>query len=314
MDLSSIILFIYSRVLFAARSTKGIIRLSPSERAAVKLPDESKEVLIGILLGDGQVNSFDNALSIVVKRLKLYYDLSILFIYLYFANFKVVYINPSIEKAKILKENKGKSGIYLWTNQINGKRYVGSALDLSKRFRNYFNTSYLTDRKDIMIIYKALLTHGFDNFTLEILEYCESSVLIEREQYYIDLLNPEYNILKIAGSRLGAKHTLEAIAKIKAGALNRSKEALAKNLEHLNKLNSSQEHKDHLIRLNTSIEQIAKTANPVIVLNILNGESLEFRSITQAAKFLEVHPEIIRRHIVKEKLYLDKYLITKVSK
>jgi hypothetical protein len=68
-----------------------------------------------------------------------------------------------------------------------------------------------------------------------------------------------------------------------------------------------------LIRLNTSLEQIAKTANPVVVLNTLNGESFEFRSITQAAKFLEVHPEILRRHIVKEKLYLDKYLITKVS-
>jgi len=34
------------------------------------------------------------------------------------------------------------------------------------------------------------------------------TALIEREQYYIDLLNPEYNILKIAGSRLGVKHTL----------------------------------------------------------------------------------------------------------
>jgi group I intron endonuclease len=165
-----------------------------------------------------------------------------------------------------------------------------------------------------MIIYKALLAHGFENFTLEILEYCEPSVLIEREQYYIDLLNPEYNILKIAGSRLGAKHTIEAIAKIKAGALNRSKEALAKNLEHLNKLNSSQEHKEHLIKLNTSLEQIAKTAHPIIVLNTLTEKSFEFRSITQAAKFLEVHPEIIRRHIVKEKLYLDKYLIIKVSK
>ena len=104
------------------------------------------------------------------------------------------------------------------------------------------------------------------------------------------------------------------MAKIKTGALNRSKEALAKNLEHLNKLNSSQEHKEHLIRLNTSLEQIAKTANPVIVLNTLNGESFEFRSITQAAKFLGIHPEIIRRHMVKEKLYLDKYLIRKVSK
>lgn len=244
----------------------------------------------------------------------MYRDLYVLFIYLNFASLKVVYDNPDVEKAKILKENKGKSGIYLWTNKINGKRYVGSALDLRKRLLNYYNISYLLDRKDIMVIYKALLAHGFENFTLEILEYCEPSVLIEREQYYIDLLNPEYNILKIAGSRLGAKHTLEAIAKIKTGALNRSKEALAKNLEHLNKLNSSQEHKEHLIRLNTSLEQIAKTANPVIVLNTLNGESIEFRSITQAAKFLEVHPEILRRHIVKEKLYLDKYLITKVSK
>jgi group I intron endonuclease len=100
-----------------------------------------------------------------------------------------------------------------------------------------------------MIIYRALLAHSFDNFTLEILEYCEPSVLIEREQYWIDLLRyfvsklPEYNILKIAGSRLGAKHTLEAIDKIKAAALNRSEEALAKNLKHLNKLNFSQEYK-----------------------------------------------------------------------
>ena len=37
------------------RSTKGIKRLSSSERALIKLPDEVKEVLIGILLGDGFV-------------------------------------------------------------------------------------------------------------------------------------------------------------------------------------------------------------------------------------------------------------------
>ena len=45
----------YSPVLFAARSTKGITRLSPTERASVKLPDEVKEVLIGILLGDAHI-------------------------------------------------------------------------------------------------------------------------------------------------------------------------------------------------------------------------------------------------------------------
>ena len=117
-----------------------------------------------------------------------------------------------------------------------------------------------------MLINKALLKYGYGNFSLEILEYCEPKDLISREQYYLDLIKPEYNILKIAGSRLGAKHSLDVIAKIKAGALNRSEEALAKNLKHLNELNSSQEHKEHLIRLNTSLEHIAK---PLILLMYL---------------------------------------------
>jgi hypothetical protein len=72
MDLSSLILFISTRVILSARTTKGITRLSPSERSAIKLPDEVKEVLIGILLGDAQVKIFvDYALRIVVKRLKV---------------------------------------------------------------------------------------------------------------------------------------------------------------------------------------------------------------------------------------------------
>jgi len=31
------------------------------------------------------------------------------------------YENPEIQKDKIYSENKGKSGIYRWKNQINGK-------------------------------------------------------------------------------------------------------------------------------------------------------------------------------------------------
>jgi len=50
---------------------------------------------------------------------------------------------------------------------------------------------------------------------LEILEYCRADELIEREQYYLDRLAPEYNILKYAYSLLGYKHTPENIAKFK---------------------------------------------------------------------------------------------------
>jgi hypothetical protein len=57
------------------------------------------------------------------------------------------------------------------------------------------------------MIYKALVKYGYSSFKLEILENSEPNILIEREQYYLDLLNPEYNILKKAGSLLGFRHS-----------------------------------------------------------------------------------------------------------
>ena len=61
-----------------------------------------------------------------------------------------------------------------------------------------------------MIIYKALLKYGCSNFSLEILEYCEPSKCIVREQYYLDLLKPEYNISLTAGAPMtGRNHSEE---------------------------------------------------------------------------------------------------------
>ena len=57
--------------------------------------------------------------------------------------------------------------------------------------------------------------YGHGNFILEILEYCDKSNLLEREQYYLDKLKPEYNILKYAYSMLGYKHTASSIEKLK---------------------------------------------------------------------------------------------------
>lgn len=46
------------------------------------------------------------------------------------------------------------------------------------------------------------------------MEYCNSNQTIIREQYYLDLLYPEYNILPIASSSLGKLHTEETKIKI----------------------------------------------------------------------------------------------------
>ena len=98
----------------------------------------------------------------------------------------------------ILKDNAGKSGIYMLTNKLTGDIYVGQSIDLRKRFLNYFNLSYLSRRNEL-IICRAIIKYGYSNFSITILEYCDKCDLDIREQHYFDVLNPKYNIQKIAG-------------------------------------------------------------------------------------------------------------------
>lgn len=108
-------------------------------------------------------------------------------------------------KSIIIKENKNKSGIYKFTNKLNGKFYIGSSVNLRRRFANYFSLAYISGVKNHLTISRALIKYGYFNFELEILEYCNTLDLLIREQYYIDILKPKYNIAKIASSTIGIK-------------------------------------------------------------------------------------------------------------
>ena len=108
-----------------------------------------------------------------------------------------VYSDADTCKTIILSDNKGKSGIYRWINITNGKSYIGSTVDLKTRFISYFNIKHLI-ANDNMLICRSLIKYGYSNFRLEILEYCDVEVRIDREFYYINLCSPEYNIIKVA--------------------------------------------------------------------------------------------------------------------
>ena len=115
----------------------------------------------------------------------------------------LTYLNADTDKLSILRDNKGKSGVYLWTNLVNGKSYVGSSVNLSRRLAQYYNLNFLTKFRQNSLIHKAILKYGYSRFKLDILEYCDKVNVINREQYYMDTFKPEYNILKFAGSAVG---------------------------------------------------------------------------------------------------------------
>jgi len=120
-----------------------------------------------------------------------------------------LYPNSDTCKTQILSDNKNKSGIYMFKNLKNGKCYVGSSENLRARFLQYFNTNHLL-KNTSMNICKALLKHGYSNFELTILEYCEPEKCLIREKHFWDIFKPEYNIAQDPKAPMsGRKHSDE---------------------------------------------------------------------------------------------------------
>lgn len=237
----------------------------------------------------------------------------------------VVYHNADEQKELILNDNKGKSGVYRWINLDNNKCYVGSGVNLSKRLASYFSDKNLKTQleRGESVIYKAILRYSRSKFKLEILEYCEHKDLLMRETYYIILLNPEYNILKEAGSRLGSKHSKVAIDKIQKAALNRTDEQLAQHREWLAKAWASNigrtfahsEESKEKIRIassNKTAEHILKyraaRGTAVVLTKIETNETTEYLSINEAAKVVGVSPVTLGRYIKKAEI-LKGYIV-----
>lgn len=88
----------------------------------------------------------------------------------------------------------GKSGIYCWVNNINGKCYVGKGVNLYLRLSNYYQEGYLKRTRASSQFSKAILKHGIYAFSLVILEVNPAD-LAQAEQYWIDFLKPEYNTI-----------------------------------------------------------------------------------------------------------------------
>ena len=105
------------------------------------------------------------------------------------------------------------SGIYRIQNTVNGKFYIGSSVNI--RWRAQKHVSHL--RRGIhhnAYLQAAFNKYGEQAFLVDMIESCERSEVLIREQVYLDKLNPHYNICKFAANTLGYQHTTESKSKM----------------------------------------------------------------------------------------------------
>lgn len=98
-------------------------------------------------------------------------------------------------------------GIYQIVNTVNGKRYVGSSVDIDKRWREHIRL-LKASKHHSRHLQSAWNKYGEDSFEFDVIEECEPHHLVDREQSHIDNLS-HYNCSPTAGSSLGVKHSAE---------------------------------------------------------------------------------------------------------
>jgi len=243
-----------------------------------------------------------------------------------------VYPNMDIQKLEIMEENKGKSGIYCFTNKMNGKKYVGSSISLGRRFSQYFNVNNLT-RQSYMTICKSLLKYGYSGFSVEILEYCSSSELLIREKHFMDLLKPEYNIsMEPSHPFLGRNHSDETRAKLRVffkgkvypertGEKNpmfgkthsdEVREKISEAKLNISLPNFTEKHKAAISAalMGKNKGKNSSLSQKILVIEVLTNESTIYPSMREAAKSLNISYSVISSFIGRNQLkpYKGKYI------
>ena len=191
-------------------------------------------------------------------------------------------------------------GIYQLKNTVNGKIYIGQAQNILKRFNEHRRNrnGHLLYRD--CYLYRAIKKYGWGKFEISVLERVDDFELLnEREIFWIDKFNPEYNMKDGGDCARGWNHTEEAKRKMSE---TKSKQYLGKNNPFFGKTHSEEaKEKIRQARLGKKLSEehknaIAKSYNPkrfykaVVKINKETDEEIKvYESIKSACLENNIH-------------------------
>ena len=91
-----------------------------------------------------------------------------------------------------LRLNKKKSGLYAIRNKTNGRTYIGSSINTNRRISQHFSNlkhgRHHSPRlqKDYNLMGESAFEYSF--------QFVEENKLMDYERYFIDKINPFYNV------------------------------------------------------------------------------------------------------------------------
>lgn len=97
---------------------------------------------------------------------------------------KVYYEKPYTDLIGRVVGSGTHTGIYKITNINNKMCYVGQAANIAERWRQHIKRGVGAEAPTRNKLYPAMLEYGVENFTFEIIEECDRSLLNDREDYW----------------------------------------------------------------------------------------------------------------------------------
>lgn len=183
------------------------------------------------------------------------------------------------------------AGVYVLTNLINGKTYVGETLNVRARMRQHFSS-------EKQAIHLAIKKYGIDNFFVyvEYLKNFNKKTLQELEGQLIikyNCLSPQgYNILSKGQDSTGYKHSDEV--KLRMSELKKGKPLSDEHKRKMSEIGKGRKHSEET-KLKMRNSQLGHKHSKETLLKMSNAKKGIAPSPLCQAKALEANKERFKR-------------------
>lgn len=202
-------------------------------------------------------------------------------------------------------------GIYIITNKIDDRVYIGSSVNYSKRIKEHKN-HLLKNKHHNIHLQRFVDKYGILNLDFKIIEECDKEVLLLREEFWFNKFNNKFNIAKSPSApMLGRTHS------------NEYKEKRSRMMKGINNITYGTKRPDHVktaiseanknnkLTINQRLKQIQNIVNKKKIKVItLNNENFTFDSISDASKYLKVTYQSVSKALKNKRMCRDHIIIS----